>query len=576
MPPYEKGPSNYPFPVEETVFYGADKITKGLSNLDVIESDIVLWKQFDAVLGRSFPETDIVNSRSTLPRILAHPGDNVSDTLTELPPKPVSLPQQFLTSWKFKKDDASCSSYFNERDKLSRETFPETYSQPRRSSTDLKTSLGNFRCYPVQLLVQYRNALTIVDTQSLVQLVDRVAYTTTTTNVRQFAPFRSNSNRVDEIECDWRLLEESHQEERYPIQTSQQTNLIPFFQDASPSELHHSTQHSDVSNHCRSFYIDRPSITNHNKDNNNLENDYVTSLKSFSSDSFDSFHLLNSPTDSIELSTSRESISQESTKDRLTYQEKLFPRYAAVFSPSNLGRLHCDSLSSSGPPILTFGNPNFFAFLKSLPANEFVHLARSVARYRKISRLNSAPSTIVSINLCSCCTPHSAPVSGANFVDLFWTHQLPHGALHGVLDTCLGIMLVELHPELQIVEFLDRRLPAIVRQQVGNRLDRNFVVQIFGISFMRSHLSHRWTVGDLPECTASDMKRLCSHPLYHRMLFDISNRHEVPTFRNLNLCPIQYSNNRPLPFCQRLLSSRLQTSLIDPLLPVQNLSSLVL
>lgn len=489
MPPYEKGPSNYPFPVEETVFYGADKITKGLSNLDVIESDIVLWKQFDAVLGRSFPETDIVNSRSTLPRILAHPGDNVSDTLTELPPKPVSLPQQFLTSWKFKKDDASCSSYFNERDKLSRETFPETYSQPRRSSTDLKTSLGNFRCYPVQLLVQYRNALTIVDTQSLVQLVDRVAYTTTTTNVRQFAPFRSNSNRVDEIECDWRLLEESHQEERYPIQTSQQTNLIPFFQDASPSELHHSTQHSDVSNHCR---------------------------------------------------------------------------------------LHCDSLSSSGPPILTFGNPNFFAFLKSLPANEFVHLARSVARYRKISRLNSAPSTIVSINLCSCCTPHSAPVSGANFVDLFWTHQLPHGALHGVLDTCLGIMLVELHPELQIVEFLDRRLPAIVRQQVGNRLDRNFVVQIFGISFMRSHLSHRWTVGDLPECTASDMKRLCSHPLYHRMLFDISNRHEVPTFRNLNLCPIQYSNNRPLPFCQRLLSSRLQTSLIDPLLPVQNLSSLVL
>lgn len=69
MPPYEKGPSNYPFPVEETVFYGADKITKGLSNLDVIESDIVLWKQFDAVLGRSFPETDIVNSRSTLPRI---------------------------------------------------------------------------------------------------------------------------------------------------------------------------------------------------------------------------------------------------------------------------------------------------------------------------------------------------------------------------------------------------------------------------------------------------------------------------------------------------------------------------
>lgn len=231
----------------------------------------------------------------------------------------------------------------------------------------------------------------------------------------------------------------------------------------------------------------------------------------------------------------------------LVQQEGLFPRYVAAFPPLNFGLVAKDPLTSSRR-MLPFSHPNFFTFLKSLPQNEFTHLARSVARYRRTSWQDSTPSTIVSVNLCSCCSPHSAPVSGLSFQNDFWVHQLPSDSSpHGVLDTSLTVMLVELHPELEVVEFLDRRLPAVIRQQVGNRLDRNFVVQIFGISFMRSHLSNIWTIGDLPQCTDPDVRYLCSHPLYHHMLYDISNRQKIPIFRNLNLCPIQYSRNRPLP-----------------------------
>lgn len=242
--------------------------------------------------------------------------------------------------------------------------------------------------------------------------------------------------------------------------------------------------------------------------------------------------------------------------DELPDENRHSPRNTAAFSPSNFGVSPSDSLTCARRRIVPFGDPNFFNFLKSLPQNELVHLARSVARYRRSSRLDSTPSTIVSINLCSCCTRHPNPVSGVNFQTDFWSHKIPpNGMLHGVLDTSLSVMLVELHPVLEVVEFLDRRLPAVIRQQVGNRLDRNFVVQIFGISFMRSHLSDIWTIGDLPECTAADMRRLCSHPLYHHMLFGISNRQQIPVFRNLNLCPIQYSNSRPLPVSNGLHSS---------------------
>lgn len=227
-------------------------------------------------------------------------------------------------------------------------------------------------------------------------------------------------------------------------------------------------------------------------------------------------------------------------------QGKTLPWNSASFSPSILGQHQCDS--GAKRHILPFSHPNYFDFLRSLPQNEFICLSRSVARYRRTSRLDSTSSAIISINLCACCTPHPGPVCGAKFETSFWMHALPNkNKLHGVSDAHLSMMLVELRPELPVVEFLDHRLPAIIRQQVGNRLDRNFVVQIFGISFMRVHLLNRWTIGDLPECTAADMRRLCSHPLYHYMLCDIGNRRQMPIFRNFNLCPIQYSGNRPLP-----------------------------
>lgn len=241
-------------------------------------------------------------------------------------------------------------------------------------------------------------------------------------------------------------------------------------------------------------------------------------------------------------STMQQTVCQASSTTAL--KPRVLPRTAASLAAVQLGP-GLSQLKHAVP----FGSEHYFDFLRSLAPPEFTYLARTVARYRRRSRLDATPSTIVSINLCGCDTPHPGPVSLGSFQDKFWTHATPEGGCPpGAFDTKLSVMLVELHADLGVTEFLERRLPAVVRQQVGNRLDRNFVVQVFGVSFLRGHLvSGKWLIGDLPECTSQDMDRLRQHPLYQHMLMDISARSEIPTFRNLNLCPIKFSPNRPWP-----------------------------
>ncbi|KAH0476959.1 MAG: hypothetical protein KVP17_002784 [Porospora cf. gigantea B] len=175
--------------------------------------------------------------------------------------------------------------------------------------------------------------------------------------------------------------------------------------------------------------------------------------------------------------------------------------------------LYCPSLPGS------FRNPfPFFNPIAGLTSPQFRRLVSVVARFKSSSSPRD-PSRIVSVNY--------------------------YDPLHGVQQS---LMLVELHPQLSVLEFLDRRLPAVVRGVMGNRLDRDFVIFIGGRRLSREQLRN-FKIDGLEEAGRDDLRLLCANPLYGHMLRVLSFRQEQACFCNLDLTrtdPMRdYRQDRP-------------------------------
>lgn len=155
----------------------------------------------------------------------------------------------------------------------------------------------------------------------------------------------------------------------------------------------------------------------------------------------------------------------------------------------------------------SFSNPfPFFNPITGLTQHQFRRLVSVVARFKSSSGPRD-PSRIVSVNY---------------YDPLATVHQ--------------SLMLVELHPQLSVLEFLDRRLPAVVRGVLGNRLDRDFVIFIDGRRFSRDQLRN-YKICALEEATREQLRVLCANPLYGHMLRVLSFRPDQASFCNLHLTP---------------------------------------